>query len=284
MAATLFRFRAKPVLTKLLRHLAAVSLLLPALAQAQGKVLYVTHEPGRWHDYTQQRQAFEGVAEAAGWELNVASGDKDTMLAFLRSADYAAEQDAVVYNFCLADSRDMEAMENLVRQTAELGVPALLVHCAMHSWWDTFKKGKAISGNDLGLARANKRLLKSWAEQHPERPLPAWGDFTGVASTAHGPKKPIALTAATPHPLSADLPAGYHTGNTELYNNHYVTPDVVALIQGKQGKDEAIVAWLAPRGKSQVMGLTLGHDSDEWEDPVFLQLLSNAVNFLIAGE
>ena len=272
------------MLTKLLRLLSAALLLSPALAMAQAKVLYVTHEPGRWHDYSQQRQAFEGIAEQAGWDLTIASGDKDSMLAFLRSANFASGQDAVVYNFCLADSRDLEAMENLISQTVDGGVPALLVHCAMHSWWDTFKQGKPINGNQLGLARANKRLLKSWAKQHPDSPLPDWGDFTGIASTRHGPKKPIALRAIIEHPLSADLPADYHTGDTELYDNHYSTPDVVPLIRGIQGDDEAVIAWLAPRGKSQVMGLTLGHDSAEWEDPVFLQLLENAVNFLRAGE
>ena len=125
--------------------------------------------------------AFRGLASAAGWELTVASGDVDDTMAFLRSPDFAAGQDAIVYNFCFADSRDLDAMRNLIAQTEEHGVPALLVHCAMHSWWDTFKKGKAIEGNELGLARANKRLLKSWAKQHPDRPLPAWGDFTGIA-------------------------------------------------------------------------------------------------------
>ena len=270
------------MLTRFARSIAAL-LLLPTVALAGGKVLYVTHEPGRWHDYSQQRTAFEAIADDAGWELTVASGDKDAMLAFLRSPDYALGHDAVVYNFCLANSRDIDAMENLISQTRDGGVPALLVHCAMHSWWDTFKKGKAISGNALGLARANKRLLKSWNQSQPDRPLPAWGDFTGIASTAHGPKKPIALQPVTAHPIAADLPGDYQTGKTELYNNHYSTPDVVPLLRGKQGDEEAIVAWLAPRGKSQVMGLTLGHADEEWGDPVFLQLLSNSVNFLISG-
>lgn len=279
-----YRNRERPVLTRLLRSFAAAMILLPPVALADGKVLYVTHEPGRWHDYSEQRQAFERLADEAGWELTVASGDKDSMLAFLRSPDYAAGQDAVVYNFCLADSRDMAAMENLVSQTREGGVPALLVHCAMHSWWDSFKKGQPISGNALGLARANKRLLKSWGNKHPDKPLPAWGDFTGIASTGHGPKKPIALKPLAPHPIASDLPADYQTGKTELYNNHYMTPDVVPLIRGEQGEDQAIVAWLAPRGKSRVMGLTLGHASDEWEDPVFLALLRNGVNALISGQ
>jgi Trehalose utilisation len=257
---------------------------LPLLAQAAGKVLYVTHEPGRWHDYTAQLNAFRAVAQGSEWDLTVASGDKDALFEFLRSANFAAEQDVVVYNFCLANSQDIGAMENLIIQTTEGGIPAMLLHCGMHSWWDTFKKGKPIPGNPLGEARANKRLLKRWQKEDPEKTLPAWGDFTGVASTGHGPKKPIQLIALEPHPLSKDLPANYSTTPTELYNNHYITPEVQPLIRGRQGKDEAVVAWLAPRGASLLLGITLGHDSDEWQDPVFLKLLENGVNFLLGRE
>ncbi len=255
-------------------------LCLAATAHAGGKVLYVTHEPGRWHDYTAQLAAFREVAAGAGWELSVATGDVDELMAFLRTPDFAAGQGAIVYNFCLANSRDLDAMTNLMAQTKEHGGPALLVHCAMHSWWDTFKKGKEIPGNALGKARANRKVLKQWQQDHPGEPLPAWGDFTGVASTKHGPKKPIALSSED-HPATASIPASYSTGDTELYNNHYVTPDVEPLVMGRQGKDEAIVMWRAPRGKGQILGLTLGHADEEWSDPVFLAMLRDAVNYLL---
>jgi type 1 glutamine amidotransferase len=41
--------------------------------------------------------------------------------------------------------------------------------------------------------------------------------------------------------------------------------------------------WLAPRGKGQIIGLTLGHGADEWSDPVFRSLLINGVNYLLDG-
>lgn len=254
------------------------------LALAAGKVMYVTHEPGRWHDYSAQLADFREVADSAGWELTVASGDKDQLFEFLRSDAFASGQDAIVYNFCLADSRDMAAMQNLIAQTVEGGVPALLVHCAMHSWWDSFKKGKPIPGNMLGKARANKRLLKKWQKEHPDTPLPAWGDFTGVASTKHGPKDPIELLPAEGSPLTLEIPDDYLTRDTELYNNHYLTPDVIPLIHGVQGDDKAIAMWLAPRGEGRIIGLTLGHDDGEWKDPVFRGLLKQAVNYLMAGD
>lgn len=280
-----FRPLEKPVCSRVLRLLIAALLTCAGtLAQANGKVMYVTHEPGRWHDYSAQLADFREVATSAGWDLTVATGDKDQLFEFLRSENFAAGQEAVVYNFCLADSGDMAAMQNLIAQTVEGGVPAVLVHCAMHSWWDSFKKGKPIPGNELGLARANKRLLKQWTKEQPDQPLPAWGDFTGVASTKHGPKKPIALLPEDNAPLTLPIPEGYRTRDTELYNNHYITPDVVPLVHGVQGDDKAIAVWLAPRGEGSIIGVTLGHADEEWDDPVFRDLLKSAVNYLLAAE
>ena len=269
------------------RQLLPLFVILSALASPQAlsanKVLYVTHEPGRWHEYTPQLASFREIAEEAKWELTVATGSVEETLAFLGKRDFSAGQDAVVYNFCLADSSDLVAMTNLMRQTEEGGVPALLVHCSMHSWWSTYKKGKPIPGNTLGKAKANRKVLKAWHQANPNAPLPAWGDFTGVASTGHGRQKPIEVIASGDHPATADLPSSYATADTELYNNHYLTQDITPLAIGHQGNDKAIVMWLAPRGKGQIIGLTLGHGADEWSDPVFRSLLINGVNYLLDG-
>lgn len=250
-----------------------------ALAQAAPRVLYVTHEPGRWHNYTAQLQAFRELAATAEWDLTVASGDVDALLAYLKQPGYAAGRDVIVYNFCLANSQDTAALDNVIAQTEQAGIPALLVHCAMHSWWATFRKGKEIPGN-AGPARASGKLLRQWQKDHPDRPLPAWGDFTGVASTRHGPQQPITLRATGEHPATAGLPAGYSTAATELYNNHYVTDGVQPLLYGRQGDSEAIVMWTVARGAGRIVGLTLGHAQPEWEDPVFLRLLADSVEWL----
>ena len=268
---------------RLLLLAALFSVLVAPVALSANRVLYVTHEPGRWHEYTPQLASFREIAKEAQWELTVATGSVEETLAYLGAAEFSFGQDAIVYNFCLADSSDLAAMSNLIKQTEEYGVPALLLHCSMHSWWSTYKKGKPIPGNTVGKARANKKLLKTWQKANPDSPLPAWGDFTGVASTGHGRQKPIEVTASGDHPVTADLPPGYNTAKTELYNNHYLTDGVIPLAIGRQDKDEAIIMWLAPRGKGQLMGLTLGHGADEWSDPVFRSLLKKRRE-LPAGE
>ncbi|MEH6593315.1 MAG: ThuA domain-containing protein [Halioglobus sp.] len=254
--------------------------LIPGQVFAQDRILYVTHEPGRWHEYSPQLSSFRALAVEANWKLTVATGTMDETVEFLKQENFARDQDAIVYNFCMADSRDIAAMSNLISQTADHGVPALLIHCSMHSWWDTFKKGKPIPGNSAGQARADRRLIEQWQQTHSDQPLPAWGDFTGVASTGHGRQKPIALTRLVDHPVTARLPEGYSTVATELYNNHYIGANVKPLLQGKQGRDEAIVMWLAARGGSEIIGLTLGHGEEEWNDPVFRALVVDALAYL----
>ena len=39
--------------------------------------------------------------------------------------------------------------------------------------------------------------------------------------------------------------------------------------------------WLVPQGKSKVLGLSLGHDMGEWEQPEFQSLIGDGVNFLL---
>jgi hypothetical protein len=262
----------------------ALTLLLAASAFAEKtKVLYVTHEPGRWHKYTPQLAIFIEIGEKAGWDVTVMTGEHDAQIEKLRSEGYAKGYDAVVYNFCFAHSRDSEAAANLMNQTRVHGVPALLIHCAMHSWWDSYKNGvpKAIGPDYLGQAKAKPDLVAEWNKKHPGKAFPAWGDFTGVASVRHGAKKPIQMKVVNKdHPITKRFPDGFTTGNTELYNNVYTVEGVVPLIRGVQGKDDYIVAWTCPQGTSQVMGLSTGHDVNDWKAEPFQHLVIDGINFL----
>ncbi|MEJ6571408.1 MAG: ThuA domain-containing protein [Akkermansiaceae bacterium] len=270
--------------------LLGVALLLTAVsAYAQAaektKVLYITHEPGKYHKYTPQLAIFKEVGKKAGWDVTVMTGEHQAQIKKLRTKNFAEGYDAVVYNFCFAGCRDLEAADNLMDQTRVNGVPALLIHCSMHSWWDTYKKGKAgaIGPHYHGKAKAKEDLVAEWKKNHADKAFPAWGDFTGVASTGHGPKKPIKMMVLTKdHPITRRFPDGFTTGNTELYNNVYKLDAVVPLIKGIQGKNDAVVVWTCPQGKSQVMGLSTGHGVDDWNAAPFQHLIIDGVNYLAA--
>ena len=83
------------------------------------------------------------------------------------------------------------------------------------------------------------------------------------------------------HAATKSFPKEFTTGKTELYNNIYLLDGVVPLIEGAQGNSKAIVMWLCPQGKSQVMGLTVGHDMGDWATPEYRTLITTGVNYLI---
>ena len=251
------------------------------------KVLYFTHEPGRWHKYTPQLAEFKAIAKEAGWEMTASTGSYQEQINKLKEKDFAKGYDAIIYNFCFAGSKDLEACANLIKQTEENGVPCMLIHCSMHSWWSTYKRGKVPVGVNKGKAEA--KLVKEWKKNHPNEKFPVWGDFTGVASTSHGPKLPVkAVAIKKDHPALKDF-KDYTTSSpkSELYNNFYITEDTIPLVKGIQvvGKDkkevEAVIMWEAPRGKGRLIGLTLGHSVDELKDEGFKTLVKGGLNYLM---
>ncbi len=291
---------------KLILILIAFSATL--FAQEKKKVLYFTHEPGKWHKYAPQKEIFIKLAEQAGWDLKVSTGEHDPQIVALRNPDLTKGFDVVVYNFCFAKSQDLEAAANVIAQTKEKGTPAILIHCSMHSFWSTFKSGKAgaLGADYKGKALVDPALVAVWNKKNAGKPFPVWGDFTGVASTKHGPKVPVTVTKCCEHESTKSLASeGYKTVNAELYNNFYVTESVKPILKGVQtfyskkvqkkvaaGKEltaeekksakkaEAIVMWEVPQGKSKVIGITLGHGEGEWKQAEFQKILIDAVNYL----
>lgn len=253
-----------------------------AAEEAPKKILYFTHEPGTYHRYTPQLAIFRELAQRAGWELTVMTGDHEAQIKKLRTPDFGKGYDAIVYNFCFARADDLEAAANLIAQTRDHGVPAMLIHCAMHSWWPTYKSGKAGSLGPAyqGQAKADPELVRQWRLKHGERPFPVWGDFTGVASTVHGKSAPIVMKPIGKHPATRRFPQEFTTNNTELYNNVYQLERVVPLVRGVQGEDDFLVMWTCPQGKSEVLGLTVGHDLNDWTQAPYQNLIIDGVNYL----
>ena len=82
------------------------------------------------------------------------------------------------------------------------------------------------------------------------------------------------------HAATNRFPKTFLTGNTELYNNLYILKEVVPLIRGVQGDEEAVVMWACPQGKAEVIGLTVGHDVNDWARKPYQDLLVDSVNYL----
>jgi hypothetical protein len=253
-------------------------------------VLYVTHEPGKYHAYTPQREIFEKIAKENNWKLRIISGSHDEVEEKLATTpDFGKGADVIVYNFCMAHAKKLEAPHNIIQQTKKDGTPALLLHCSLHSFWSTYKTGRKSKGfvhveGQPKQVKASPELIATWKEAHPNADFPSWTSFTGIASTSHGPKKSInTKVLKADHPVFEGFTDYTTTNKAELYNN-FVTPTdsptTIALLEGKQLKKKAVILWEHAVGESKTMSFTLGHDTEEWSQKEFQKLLINSVNYL----
>lgn len=272
------------------------------------KILYVTHEPGQWHDYTGQRKVFEELVEGQDWTVDVLTSSYDGLLNELSaSPEFAKGYDVVIYNVCVAEANNLMAAYNILKQTQEYGVDSLLIHGALHSFWRTFtdKYAKKAESPFVPVGTAGGKAavtdLDKWKSENPELEFPVWGDFCGNASMRHSHKSPIAVEKKFDHPAVAGVPQTYVTSKSELYLTHYKTENLQEILIGSVSKTKkskkkdkkqndkknpaggtlsSAILWEHDYGKGSVMGFTPGHYTSEWKDVEFQSVLIGSINYL----
>lgn len=263
-----------------------------AKAEEKGatKVLYVTMEPGRYHDYTTQKGLFSEISTKNKWDTTIMTSTYEGIIKKLAdNPNFGDGYDVIVYNFCVAGSQDLNAPYNIIEQTKTKGIPAMLIHGTLHSFWPTYKERGDKSVHVAGLpekARAKKALVEKWNKENPGKAFPSWASLTGIASTSHGPKTPVKTTNLIPDHGSIKGVPEYETVNAELYNNYISGEEsktTLSIVKGTQGKKSSTVLWEHPLGKSKVISFTLGHSNEEWKQPEFQQIITNSVNYLAAN-
>ena len=253
------------------------------------KVLYVTHEPGKYHDYVGQREAFEEIAQTQAWETTILSKDHDELLEYFEAnEDFAKGYDVVIYNICMAKTENTTAAYNVMKQTKEHGVNAFLIHCALHSFWPTFDPKvatdvdrKQLVKKGLGGALVSPRIIKEWEEKHPDKEFPVWGDFCGCASVKHGNKVKVNVTKLIDHEAAQGVKDKYKIGKSELYLTYYQLESASVILHGvDKQKKSAPVLWEMPVNDAKMMAYSLGHYTAEWKAPDFRSVFTNSVNYL----
>lgn len=249
---------------------------LASIAHAAGapkplKVLLITG--GCCHDYEKQKDILKAGLEQRARVVveHMHTPDKSVKppLACLTDPDYAAGYDLVIHDECAAGIDDSSLVQNVLKPHRD-GIPAVVLHCAMHSY----------------------RVVPDFARpQAPGSPGALWFDFLGLQSSRHGPKEPVIIRFAdTSHPITKGL-QGWTTGPEELYNN-VQAPKVypthrslatghqtVTSKAGKKSDEEAVVVWAHEYGpkRARVFGTTLGHFNEAVEDPRFLDLVTRGL-------
>jgi len=253
------------------RLTALVVALLPTLALAADpppkpiRVLLVCG--GCCHDYAKQKDILaKGIAERANVEVTIAYDDDKGTKHFnpvYANEDWAKNFDIVIHDECTADVKDPAVISRIL-DPHKKGLPAVNLHCAMHS----YRSGTWTQPVKAGDANAR------------------WFEFTGIQSSGHGAQAPIRLALAPGgHPVGAGF-VPYTTGSDELYNN-LTTFDVTPVLTGVQPDAPAaadrdkryVVAWTHEYGpkRARVFSTTLAHNIDVMADPRYLDLVARGV-------
>jgi len=260
-----------------LRTLLALTALVgltSTLAAEQKPLRVLVVAGGCCHDYATQKEVLKkGIEARVNAVVEVAyDPTKSTKPLFelFKSPDWGKNFDVVVHDECAADITDQAYVANIVNAHKN-GLPAVNLHCAMHSYrWGSFKEP-----------------VKAGADNA------SWYEMLGLQSTGHGPQQPIAITFTDKsHPVTTGL-ADWTTINEELYNNVQILGaktlatglQKVPEKKDKKGKvtpaseANAIVAWTNEFGpkKTRIFSTTIGHNNATVEDARYLDLVARGL-------
>ncbi len=255
----------------------------PGLATAQDsatkapplKVLLVAG--GCCHDYaTQTKLLKNGIEERIHAVVTVVfnpNKSTDTTFEIYESSDWANAYDVVVHDECSASVTEKPYV-NRILDAHRNGVPAVNLHCAMHSYrWGDFRQPVELGADNAG-----------------------WYEMIGVQSTGHGPQSPIDVSYVdADHPITHGF-KNWTTINEELYNNVRVFGNTHVLASGKQlqqprkrdltegsgdrpREETAAVVWTNVYGpkKTKIFSTTLGHNNDTVGDERYLDLVTRGL-------
>ncbi len=205
---------------------------------------------GCCHDYTGQKSIIaEGIGQRANVEWTIIQDPSTGTTgrpSIYSKKNWSKGFDVVVHNECFADEKQLEWLEHIVKEHRQ-GVPALVIHCAMHCY---------------------------------RAPTNEWFKFVGVTSHRHGSHFAYSLRNVNPqHPVMKGFPAEWQTPKEELYNIANLWPQTVPLGTGyspETKRDETCV-WVSQYGKARVFGTTVGHYNQTMSDPVYLDMLTRGL-------
>src|SRR5688572_27790108 len=263
---------------KSLLHSARYSLALACLVAFQNAPIEAADQKplrallitgGCCHDYANQKEILKKGLEA---RINVVvdqihTDDKSTKppLAILGKPDYAKGYDLVIHDECGSDISDQATVEGVLAPHRD-GLPAVNLHCAMHSY----------------------RIGNPNEPATPGTPHSLWFEYLGLQSSGHGPQEPISITFTNKQSAIARGLADWTTVKEELYNNIRLFDTATGIARGKQTykarngaerTSDFVVVWSNLYGpkKTRVFSTTIGHNNATVEDPKYLDLVARGV-------
>ena len=207
---------------------------------------------GCCHDYRNQKRLIsEGLSQRVGsidWTILEYSTKRDVKADVYQQADWIEGFDIVIHNECFGGITDGDFVSGIVNAHVKHRVPAIVIHCSMHSY-------RAAPTADT------------------------WRAFLGVTSRRHERKKHSLLVQPTDagkqHPILNSLKGDWKTPNGELYIIEKVWPEttVLAQVHSEETNHDEPVIWTNQHKGVRVFGISLGHhnetiESPQWQDIV----------------
>jgi len=225
---------------------------------------------GCCHDYATQKDLLKnGIEARLNATVDIAyDGTKTTKPLFeaYKGTDWAKGYDVVVHDECAADITDPTYVENIL-QAHRNGVPAVNLHCAMHSYrWGNYKEPIAAGADNAH-----------------------WYEMIGLQSTGHGPKLAVDIQFTDhAHPITTGLGDWTTFTNEELYNNiKFLGAQGLAegtqVVKDKTTGAETVVkntiVWTNLYGPNQtrIFSTTLGHDNKTVGDDRYINLITRGI-------
>jgi len=217
---------------------------------------------GCCHDYQNQKQIItEGLSQQfpnIAWTIVQYSDGRDVRADVYRRGNWINDFDIVIHNECFGGVTDGEFVRGIVDAHRRTKIPAIVVHCSMHSY-------------------RNAPTADVWRE------------FLGVTSRRHEKvKRSLSVVASTEsgkHPIVEPI-AGkpWQTPNGELYIIEKVWPGttVLATASSKEtGKDEPVI-WVNQFDGVKVFGISLGHHNETMQSDPWQAIVANGWQWAMA--
>ena len=212
---------------------------------------------GCCHDYEKQKRIItEGLSQrlSISWDIVHEGGTgRKHKVSVYQKKGWAKQYDLIVHNECFGAVKDDKFVASIAAAHHD-GVPAIFIHCALHSY----------------------RTAPVGAE--------AWRELIGVTSRSHEGKRAVLVkNAHKEHPVMAGFPAEWKSPNGELYKIEKVWPNCepLATAYGKDTKKDHPVIWVNKFGKARVFGTSLGHHNETMNNNVWLDLLARGALYCV---
>jgi putative membrane-bound dehydrogenase-like protein len=212
---------------------------------------------GCCHDYDRQKLILtRGISARANvrWTVVHQGGTStDTKIPLYNDPNWADGFDIVVHNECFAHVTDKEFVDRILKPHRE-GLPAILVHCAMHCY-----------------------------RVDDDR----WFEFCGVQSPGHGPHYSYTINNQKPdHPIMAGFGERFVVPKGELYHSAKVfdTATPLAIANRQDNNEPQVCIWTNDYRGTRVFATTVGHYNETMVEPTYLDMMTRGLLWAVGRD